>query len=176
MPDGNTPSVSGSSNIKWYIIGGVILLLIGGWLLTGGAGSLMGVPAGTDVDRNADGSTTYTNNEGSVTVGTSASMPANWPADAPDNYAGASIVYSGTSNPQTGKTGSVVSYTTQASVQSIAEHYRAQLAADGWTIAATASVSAATVISATKDTRTFGAYIADTGGGNVTVTAGIEMP
>lgn len=158
--------------MRWYIIGGIAILLIGGWFLTRGTGPM----TGTDVDRNADGSTTYTNNEGTVTVGTTASMPANWPADAPDNVAGASIVFSGSSNPQTGAPGSAVSYTAQASVQSVVDHYRAALAAGGWTVNATANAGGTTVISATKDTRTFGAYIADTGDGSVTVTAGIEMP
>ena len=175
MPDGNASSGAGSSNMKWYIIGGIALLLIGGWLLTGGAAKLVGGAQGVDVDRNLDGSTTYTNDEGSVTVGTSASMPANWPSDAPANYLGAAIVYSGTSNPQTGQEGSAVSYTVQASVQSVVDFYRSQLAAGGWTVEASANVGGATVISATKDTRTFGAYIVDTGGGTVTVTAGIEL-
>ena len=175
MPDGNTPAASGSGNMRWYVIGGIALLLIGGWLLTGGAAKLMGGAQGVDVDRNADGSTTYANDEGSVTVGTSASMPANWPSDAPANYSGAVIVYSGTSNPQTGQEGSAVSYTVQASVQSVVDFYRSQLAAGGWTVNATANAGGATVISATKDTRTFGAYIVDTGGGTVTVTAGIEL-
>jgi hypothetical protein len=159
--------------MRWYIIGGIAVFLIGGWFLTRGSDSMMG--AGTDIDRNADGSTTYTNDEGSVTVGTSARMPTNWPSDAPDNVAGAVIVYSGTSNPQTGQTGSAVSYTVRTSVQSVVDHYRSALASGGWTVNATANTGGATVISATKDTRTFGAYIVDTGDGNVTVTAGIEL-
>ena len=102
-------------------------------------------------------------------------MPANWPSDAPANYSGAAIVYAGPSNPQTGQEGSAVSYTVQASVGSVVDFYRSQLAAAGWTVEASANVGGATVISATKDTRTFGAYIVDTGGGTVAVTAGIEL-
>src|SRR3989344_5333830 len=101
MPDGSTPSTSGS-NKMWYIIGGIVVLAIVGWLFMRGAGGFMGAATGFDVDRNADGSATYSNDEGSVTVGTTATMPSNWPSDAPANYAGAAIVYSGTSNPQTG--------------------------------------------------------------------------
>ena len=154
-----------------YIIGGIVVLLIVGWFLTRGSASISGV----DVDNNLDGSTTYSNEEGSVTVGTTATMPSNWPADAPANFAGAAIVYSGTSNPQTGTAGSAVSYTVRSSTASVADCYKQQLTSAGWTIEATANIAGATVVSATKDTRTFGAYITDTGDGNVTVTAGIEL-
>ncbi|OGG73386.1 hypothetical protein A3A40_01025 [Candidatus Kaiserbacteria bacterium RIFCSPLOWO2_01_FULL_54_20] len=154
-----------------YIIGGIVVLLIVGWFLTRGSASISGV----DVDNNLDGSTTYSNEEGSVTVGTTATMPSNWPADAPANFAGAAIVYSGTSNPQTGTAGSAVSYTVRSSTASVADYYKQQLTSAGWTIEATANIAGATVVSATKDTRTFGAYITDTGDGNVTVTAGIEL-
>ena len=154
-----------------YIIGGIVVLLIVGWFLTRGSASISGV----DVDNNLDGSTTYSNEEGSVTVGTTATMPSNWPSDAPANFAGAAIVYSGTSNPQTGTAGSAVSYTVRSSTASVADYYKQQLTSAGWTIEATANIAGATVVSATKDTRTFGAYITDTGDGNVTVTAGIEL-
>ena len=174
MPDGSTPSTSGS-NKMWYIIGGIVVLAIVGWLFMRGAGGFMGAATGFDVDRNADGSATYSNDEGSVTVGTTATMPSNWPSDAPANYAGAAIVYSGTSNPQTGTSGSAVSYTAQASVQSVADYYKQQLTSGGWAIQATANVGGATVVSATKDTRTLGAYITDTGDGNVSVVVGIEL-
>ena len=159
----------------YYIIGGIVVLALVGWFFMRGTGGLMGAATGVDVDRNADGSMTYSNEEGTVTVGTAASMPANWPSDAPANYAGAAIVYSGTSNPQTGQTGSAVSYTVRASAQSVADHYTQQLSSSGWTIQATANMAGATVVSASKDTRTFGAYITDTGDGNVTVVVGIGM-
>ena len=162
------------SNKLIYIIGGVVVLLLVWWLFTGGMASLAGAPAGVDADRNVDGSTTYTSDEGSVTVGTQ-SMPSNWPSDAPDNYAGASITFSGTSNPQTGQIGSALSYTVRAPASAVADYYKQQLGSKGWTIQTTANAGGAMVVSATKDTRTFGAYIADTGGGMTTVTAGIEL-
>jgi hypothetical protein len=155
-----------------YIIGGVTVLLIAGWYFMGG--SMAGNMAGVDTDRNLDGSTTYTSEEGSVTVGGN-SMPANWPSDAPQNFAGATITFSGTSNPQTGQVGSAVSYTVRASAQAVADYYKSELESKGWTVAATANMGAASAISATKDTRTFGAYIADTGDGSVAVTAGLEL-
>src|SRR3989344_3937722 len=174
MPEGNTPSASGS-NKMWYIIGGIVILALVGWFLMRGAGSLIGAASGVDVDRNTDGSATYSNDEGSVTVGGGASMPANWPSDAPANYSGASIVYSGTSNPQTGQAGSAVSYTVRASASSVADYYKQQLTSAGWTIQGTANIAGAMVVSATKDTRTIGAYITDTGNGDVSVVVGIGM-
>ena len=173
MPEGNTPSASGS-NKMWYIIGGIVILALVGWFLMRGAGSLLGAASGVDVDQQG-GATTYSNEEGSVTVGTAASMPANWPSDAPANYSGAAIVYSGTSNPQTGQSGSAVSYTVRASASSVADYYKQQLASAGWAIQGTANVAGAMVISATKDTRTIGAYITDTGNGEVSVVVGIGM-
>src|SRR3989344_5728600 len=175
MPEGNTPSTSGSGNKMWYIIGGIVVLALIGWFLMRCAGSLLGAASGVDVDRSLDGSTTYSNEEGIVTVGGGASMPANWPSDAPANYAGGSIVYSGTSNPQTGQSGSAVSYTVRASASSVADYYKQQLTSAGWTIQGTANIAGATVVAATKDTRTMGVYITDTADGNVTVVAGIEL-
>ncbi|MEK7156552.1 MAG: hypothetical protein AAB790_01970 [Patescibacteria group bacterium] len=174
MPEGNTPSASGS-NKMWYIIGGIVILALVGWFLMRGAGSLIGAASGVDVDQGADGSATYSNAEGSVTVGTGASMPANWPSDAPANYSGATIAYSGTSNPQTGQSGSAVSYTVRASAQSVADYYKQQLASAGWTIESTANMAGATVLAARKDSRTIGAYITDAGDGTVSVVVGIEL-
>ena len=159
----------------YYIIGGIVVLALVGWFLMRGAGSIMGAATGVDVDRNAGGSMTYSNEEGTVTVGTAASMPANWPSDAPANYAGAAIVYSGTSNPQTGQAGSAVSYTVRASASSVADYYKQQLSSSGWTIESTASMADATIIAAKKDTRTIGIYITDAGDGSVSVVVGMEM-
>jgi|SRR3989338_2602006 len=165
-----TQTANPGSKKIWYIVGGVAVLLLLGWFFMRGVGGM----AGVDVDRNVDGSATYTSDEGVVTVGSN-TMPANWPSDAPDNAAGATITFSGTSNPQTGEVGSALSYTVRGSVQSVSEHYRSELAAKGWTVEGTAAIGGATVVSAKKDTRTFGAYIADAGDGQVTVTAGIGM-
>lgn len=155
-------------NKTWLIIGGAVVLLLLVWFLFGRN------PAGVSTDRNIDGSTTYSNEEGSVTVG-GASMPENWPADAPSNYSGASIQYSGTSNPQTGKTGSAVVYTVNASAPQVTEYYKAELAKSGWKIEGTAVIGPSTAITATKDARTLGVYIGEAGNGTVSVTVGIEM-
>lgn len=132
-------------------------------------------PAGVDVDQNRDGSTTYTNEEGSVTVGQGTSMPENWPKDAPVAYSGATIIYSGSTNPATGASGSAVSYTATASLKAVLDYYAAELRANGWTVDSNTEMAGMRVIAATKDTRTFGAYIAESGQGMVSVTAGIEL-
>lgn len=168
------PGHTGSSNKMWYIIGAIVVLLLLGWLATRGAGFLTMRAAGVNVAPNADGSATYSTGDGTVTVG-GGSMPDNWPSDAPANYAGASIQYSGSSNPQTGKAGSAIVYNVNASAQAVVDYYKSELAKNGWTVEATANTGAATVLSATKDTRTFGVYIVDAGGGSVSVTAGIEL-
>ena len=174
-----TTQTQPASSKKWlYIVGGIIILLLLGVFFGGfgrgtGLGSASFAP-GTDVDRDIDGSTTYSTNEGSVTVGSN-TMPDNWPSDAPVAYSGASIVYSGATNPTTGAAGSAVAYTVKASVASVVEYYESRLKAEGWTITATAEAGGMRVISATKDTRTFGAYIGSDGQGNTSVTAGIEL-
>lgn len=175
-----TSPVAAASNKKWlYIIGGVIVLLLIGAAVTGAFGRGSGLGAayfapGTDVDRNMDGSTTYSTDEGSVTVGSN-TMPSNWPSDAPTAYTGATIVYSGSTNPTTGEAGSAVVYNVKASVTSVVEYYESRLKAEGWAITASAETAGMRVITATKDTRTFGAYIGADGQGNTSVTAGIEL-
>lgn len=174
MPNDTQPSTSGTGNRRWYIIGGVIIVLLIGWFAMRSAGFMAMRASGVDVDQHMDGSATYTSDEGSVTVG-GGSMPQNWPSDAPGNYAGASIQYSGSSNPQTGAAGAAVVYNVNASAQAVVDHYKAELGRNGWTVTATANTGAATVLSATKDSRSFGVYIVSTGNGAVSVTAGLEL-
>ena len=183
MDDTNTQPVAGSNKKIFYIIGGLVVLGLVGGMMSRGAGYMgMGGPAGymgmkaagVDVQPGPGGAATYSNNEGSVTVGGN-KMPDNWPSDAPSNFAGASIQYSGSSNPQTGQAGSALVYTVKASADAVAAQYKSELNAKGWTIESTANVAGATVISAQKDTRTFGAYISSTEDGNVTVQASISM-
>src|SRR3989338_6672852 len=86
------------SNKGLYIgIAVVAIIIIIGWGMKSSVRSMTGV----DIDRNMDGSATYSNEQGSVTVGGN-KLPDNWPSDAPA-YKNATIQYSGTSNPQTGR-------------------------------------------------------------------------
>ncbi len=166
------PQQTGSSKKLYCIIGGVIVLALLGWFLMRGASDMALERAGVDVDYNGNGSATYTTDDGSVTIG-EGKYPDTWPSDAPE-YGEGTIQYSGSSNPQTGESGAAVVFTATASVQAMVDFYKRELVADGWTITSTASVGGATVIGATKDTRTFGAYIVDAGNGMVSVTAGVS--
>ena len=137
---------------------------------------MMGKTASGDLQQNGNGSQTYSNNEGSVTTGANAKMPSTWPTDAPANYSGATIIFSGNSNPQTGKAGAVVSYSVQnVTPEAVASYYRQTLAAKGWKIAGDASVGKQLILGATKDTRTFAISISEATNNVVTVTAGLEL-
>lgn len=156
-----------------YIIIGVVVVAV---LALGLGMKMMWKTAGLDYQQNADGTQTYTNNDGTVTVGTGASMPSSWPADAPVNYAGAEILYSGNSNPQTGSSGAMVSYTVKnAKPADVALYYRQNLGTKGWTITGDAALNGQFIVGATKDTRTFAVSISDAANGVVTVTAGLEL-
>ena len=175
MEETNNQPVTGGSNKKiLYIVGGIIVLGLLGSLMSRGVGYMGMRAVGVDMDQNRDGSATYSNKEGSVTVGGN-KMPDNWPSDAPGNFAGATITYSGSSNPQTGSAGSVVMYTVKASADAVAAQYKSELAAKGWTVESTANVAGATVIAAKKDTRTFGLYVTAVEGGDTTVQASVSM-
>jgi hypothetical protein len=173
----NQANAQGGSN-KWvYILIGIVAVLVVLGLFAQMSGYMMMRAAGVNVVPNMDGSATYTATDGeggSVTVGGN-SMPENWPSDAPANFAGAQIQYSGTSNPQTGSAGAAVVYTAQASASAIVEHYKQAFAAQGWTIENTANMGAASVMSAKKDERTFGVSIVDAGDGSVQVSVGTDL-
>ncbi len=171
-----TPVVAANKKIVIIVTAALALLLILAWF-SGIFGGGIGVPAavsGVDVDRNMDGSTTYTNEQGSVTVGQGASMPSNWPSDAPTAYQGASIVYSGTTNPTTGEVGSAAVYTVSASLADVMRYYTAKLSAEGWTVESNAEMAGMRVITARKDTRLFAAYMQEVEG-KVSVTTGVQF-
>jgi hypothetical protein len=168
------PAPAGSNKKLLYIIGGVVIVIFALGSLSRGIGYMGMRAAGVDVRPGPNGSATYSNGEGTVTVGGN-KMPDNWPSDAPANYSGASITYSGSSNPQTGQAGSAVMYTVKASADDIANYYKTQLTSSGWTIETTANAGGATVIAAKKDTRTFGLYIASAEAGTVAVQASVSM-
>ena len=160
----------------WYIIGGIIVLAILGWIFSGmfarNAAERALEQAGVDVDYNLDGSATYSGEEGTVTVG-STSYPDDWPADAP-KYPKGEVLFSGSSNPQTGAAGATVSFTTSDSVTAVVDYYKRELGSRGWQIEGTVNVAGATTLSASKDERTFGIWaVAENGATQVTVS--VEM-
>jgi hypothetical protein len=182
MPEDNTtPQATGGTGIAgkklWYIIGGIVVIIILGWIFSGrfarnAAERAIEKATGGDVEYNRDGTATYKTDEGTVTVG-GGSYPDTWPSDGP-KYPGAEITYSGSSNPQTGAAGAALVLTTSDSPSAVIEYYKRELTSRGWKIESTASVAGATIISATKDGRTFGVWAADAGG-TTQVTVSVEM-
>ena len=168
----STPTVGNTKSKKWlYIIGGIIVVLVLAHVAVGGFTRSM---TGAYMMHNGyDGSTTYSNGQGTVTVDAQ-KMPDNWPSDAP-TYANAQIETAVASNPQTGQAGSSVVFTTSDSAQTVTDFYKTQLAADGWKVEQTMTSTSGTVIAATKDTRTFGIYIVDSGDGKTSVTASVSQ-
>lgn len=154
-----------------YVVVVVVVLALLGWF--GMRGSFLGaVVPGVDVNRHLDGSATYSNENGSVTVGSN-SLPSDWPTDVP-TYGNGTITFSGASNPKTGEAGLAVMFTTPDAAKTVVDFYKTELAAKGWTIEQTATMGAVTVLSAKKDTRTFGVQISNGGDGKTTVTIGIS--
>lgn len=176
MPDSGQPASSGSNKKVLYIVIGVVALLAVLGFLGRMSGFMAMRAAGVQVQPGPGGAQTYTasDGQGSVTVGGN-KMPDNWPSDAPANYAGATIQYSGSSNPQTGKAGAAVAYTATASASAVIDYYKQQLTSAGWSIEASANMGAASVLSAKKDTRTFGVSVTDAGNGMVQVSAGLDL-
>lgn len=162
--------VKGSSK-KVYIIIGIVVVLLIGWFFMGRAGRSL---TGVDIDRNLGGSATYSNEQGSVTIGSN-KLPDNWPTDAP-KYGNATIQYSGSSNPQTGEAGSAVVFSTPDDAETVVNFYKKELASNGWVVEQTATMEASTVLAAKKDTRTFAVYITDPGNGPINVSVSVVMP
>lgn len=167
-PEEKVEASSKSSN-KTAIIVVVVLVLLGVvWFFF--RGTVM-TPAGVSVDKNLDGSATYTTEEGTVTIGVN-SYPDNWPSDVP-KYSNGQIQYSGTSNPQTGQAGSAVVFITTDDVQKVVDFYKRELTSTGWKIEQTATIGQMMVISATKGSTAFGAQIVKMDDGQTSVTVGI---
>src|SRR3989338_2629122 len=154
----------------YMIMGGVVILLVG-WSLIGGLGRSL---TGVGVDKDNGGSTTYSKNDGSVTVEGN-KLPDNWPSDAP-KYKNAQILSSVASNPQTGEAGAVIAFSTSDSIQTVIDFYKKELASNGWTVEQTIATETGTILVATKDDRDFSVYIGDSGDGKVGVTVSISTP
>lgn len=168
MENQNESPASPASKKNTYIVVGVVILIGLGWFLSRGSYIL---PGGVNVDKNLDGSATYKNGDTSVTVGKN-TYPDNWPSDAP-KYPNAQIQYSASSNPESGETGAIISFTTSDKLQQVIDFYKSELAKNGWKIEQTATVSQMTAISGSKDKMTYSVQIVSDDKGNTTVTVAI---
>ncbi len=156
-----TVAATGSSKKGLYIVIGVLALVIIGFLMRDSLGlthkvSVAGMNG--EVTKKLDGSTTYTNDYGTVTTGAT-KVPDNWPSDAPV-YTNATVSQSTTSN-MMGTNGFQVTLTTSDSTQTILDFYKSKLTSSGWkslypgqAITGT-QAGANTTLMAKKDNRTF---------------------
>jgi len=161
---------AGSSKKTMYIVIGVVILILIGLFLKDKSGSYV-TPDGVNVNKNNDGSATYSNEQGTMNVGGN-KYPDNWPSDVP-KYANATIQYSGSSNPQTVEAGLVVVFNTTDSTDKVVEFYKKELTSNGWTIEQTATMGDVTIVAAKKGESTFGVQITSEDGKTV-VTIGIS--
>ncbi len=124
-----------------------------------------------DVEIQADGQMRVETDEGTYTAG-GGEVPADWPKDAP-TYPDATVSYSASVNPTTGKAGSALVLVTTDDVKAVTDYYKKMLETNGWTISATMEAGATTVMGASKDDRTLSLSISG-GQGQTSITMGIE--
>lgn len=134
----------------WYVVGIVVLVVVVGYACMN---YMMGFfwraalsSQGVNVNSNGAGYTVNTP-QGNLQVG-NAALPSDWPKDVP-TYPGASVTtsYSGTSG---GKSGAAVVLKTSDSVAKVGDWYKAQLAANGWTVNGSYQAGGVTIIGAEK--------------------------
>ena len=83
-----------------------------------------------------------------MNAGGSVSLPDNWPSSVP-LMDGANITYAGTMMAAQGG-GTSVAYTTNDSVNAVADYYKNELPQNGWTIAMTSATTDGAIVSATR--------------------------
>ncbi len=172
-----------SKNKSAIIIGGIIILAIGGYFLRDTfSGERMAERAieqatdgAVDIDMNAGGGSTVrvTDEDGSefnYSAGENVSLPSDWPEDVPI-IEGATVIYVGTMDPQTGEAAQTVSLTSDKPVSGVATYYETELAANGWTITGTMNIQGTSMVTATKDEREVGVYVGgDSGVATINIT------
>jgi len=165
-----TPSEgSGSKKVIYVIVGLVVLALVGWFLLKGVGKSITGV----DIDRNLDGSTTYTG-KGGVEVNVKAgSLPDNWPSDAP-KYPNANIEYAMSADLPGGGEAINITFSTQDSVEKVAAYYKGELPDSGWTVKSTQSSAGSQIVVAAKGERAFSIFAQSKSDGKTLVTVSVS--
>ena len=150
----------------------VIIILIGlAWFFYEGG---YGAPLGLYLQKNQDGSTSYSNEQGSVSFSRN-SYPKNWPLDAP-KYDNGKISYGGTSEDKvSGKTATSVIFTTSDSAKKVSDFYKKELASNGWTIAQVATVNGVGVLSGQKNGTLFGVQITESSNGQTEVVVVVQI-
>jgi len=146
--------------IAVIVVGGV-WSMIGRYAARKSAEALVEGITGTDIKTAADGTATYTTDEG--TVSTSNKLPDSWPSDAP-KYPNATVTFSGSSNSTASSPDSGIGVTlaTSDDINKVNEFYKTNLVKEGWEITSDASFNGTTTLAATKANRQFGVYISPT--------------
>jgi hypothetical protein len=103
-----------------------------------------------DVNMNRDGSMHIENDAGTYDTGTS--IPKDWPEDV-SVYDNATIQYSASVNPKTGKPGSMLVIMTTDSIADLGNFYKGDLAANGWEMEGMIEGGGMTILGGTKDNR-----------------------
>ena len=110
--------------------------------------------------------------EGSATLGGN-TLPADWPTDVAV-YAGATITYAASVNPQSGKPGNALVLTTADSAEKVAAYYKDMLKTNSWTTTGMMESVGTSIITATKADRTLSLMVS-TSGGVTGITIGVEQ-
>lgn len=154
------------------VVVGLVWSAVASWAGRKSVESAIESQAGGDVDYNADGTVTYTSDEGGVS--TTGKLPDNWPSDAPV-FSGATVAYAGYSTDGEGTSGTDLgaALTSTARLEDIIAFYKKSLTDNGWTIETEANVNGTTVLSAIKDQRTYSISIVP-GEDLTTITVGIS--
>jgi hypothetical protein len=170
-----TPSGAKKNNTVWYIIIGVIVLLI----IVGRVASNFSskkiaeknieLATGGKVSIQNDGNVKVSTKEGTFETN-SGKLPDNWPSDAPA-YAG-TITFSESSNGTNGQNGLSLMISTSDGADKVVAFYKSELAAKGWTIANEGTFSGTTMLSAEKGTQQYSIGII-TADGQTQITSGI---
>ena len=123
-----------------------------------------------DVKMNADGTMHITTEEGTFDAGTG-KMPEDWPEDAPV-YSDATVQFSGSTNPATGKPGAAAVLVTSDNAADVVAFYKTELAEQGWTISSTMEAEGTTILGATKGKRAFSLMVGSANG-QTSITIGV---
>jgi hypothetical protein len=170
-----TPSGAKKNNTVWYIIIGVIILLvIVGRMVSSFSSKKIAeknieLATGGKVSVQNDGNVKVSTKEGTFETN-SGKLPDNWPSDAP-TYAG-TITFSGSSNGTNGQKGLSLMISTSDSADKVVAFYKSELASKGWTIASEGTFSGTTMLSAEKGAQQYSIGII-TADGQTQITSGI---
>ena len=185
-----------SKKTLYYVIGGVVLLLVvlsvlnrGRSPMFGGGGfderaaeewgenlaeRMMENAGGGDVDVDFEsGSDSFSVKTKDGTFQGGNQVPTDWPSDAPGLYSGATVSFSGSSSDTSGS-GSGLVFTSEAKAQDIMDFYKEELEDKGWKITTTANANGYLVLGAEKGEQTFSFSALTDDVGLTVVTLGIS--